>query len=132
MYHLFVFLSILASATSEGNFSFIDTHVIVSETPFSQATFRVSRTGQNGDRVVVTCQVSSSVPLNSIKLTVSTWSSKLDFRDAKVETFEFWESWIDMWGSRLEIWGVLEYSSTSIRVRLMDYMQWSFEEVMVD
>ena len=72
MFHLFVFLSILASATSDGNFSFIDTHVIVSETPLSQATFRVLRTGQQGDQVIVTCQVSSTVPLNSIKLKVST------------------------------------------------------------
>ena len=91
MYHLFVFLSILASATSEGSFSFIDTHVIVSETPLSQATFRVSRTGQQGDQVIVICRVSSTVTLNSIMLTVSTWSSKHDFHDAQVETFEFWE-----------------------------------------
>ena len=72
MYHLLVFLLTLASATGEGNFSFIDTHVIVSETLYSQASFRVSRRGQKGDQVYVTCQVSSTVPLKGIKLTVLT------------------------------------------------------------
>ena len=59
MYHLFVLLLMLTSATGDGNFSFIDTHVVKSE-KFSQASFRIARTGGQSDVVLVTCQVGNN------------------------------------------------------------------------
>ncbi|XP_068693739.1 adhesion G-protein coupled receptor V1-like isoform X3 [Montipora foliosa] len=57
MYHLFAFLLVLAKASGQGSFQFTDTHVIVSETAFSQAIFGIARTGQNGDKVIATCLI---------------------------------------------------------------------------
>ena len=48
----------LAGASGDGNFSFIDTHLVKSEI-FSQASFNISRTGGQ-DTVLVTCQVGSN------------------------------------------------------------------------
>ena len=58
MYHLFALLLMLAGASGDGNFSFIDTHVVKSEI-FSQASFNISRTGGQ-DTVLVTCQVGNN------------------------------------------------------------------------
>ena len=60
MYHLFVPLLLLASAAGDGNFSFTDTHVIVSEEPFTQARFGIARTGGQAQSVTLTCQVGNN------------------------------------------------------------------------
>lgn len=59
MYHLLPFLLLLTSATGDGNFRFTSTHVIVNETPFTQASFGISRTGGQAQPVTLTCQVST-------------------------------------------------------------------------
>lgn len=59
MYHLLPFLLLLTSATGDGNFRFTSTHVIVDETPFTQASFGISRTGGQAQPVTLTCQVST-------------------------------------------------------------------------
>ena len=59
MYHLLPFLLLLTSVTGDGNFRFTSTHVIVNETPFTQASFGISRTGGQAQPVTLTCQVST-------------------------------------------------------------------------
>ena len=59
MYHLLPFLLLLTSATGDGNFRFTSTHVIVNETPFTQASFGISRTAGQAEPVTLTCQVST-------------------------------------------------------------------------
>jgi len=59
MYHLFALLLVVSSAAGDGNFHFTDTHIVVPETSFTQASFGIARTGGQSQSVALTCEVST-------------------------------------------------------------------------
>ena len=79
MYHLLALLVLLESAAGDGNFRFTNTQVEVSEVPFTQASFGISRTGATTETVLVTCQVGfrTEVKVLFIKKPIVTCSSTI-------------------------------------------------------
>ena len=61
MYHLLALLFMLSSAAGDGNFRFTDTHVVVPETSFTEASFGIARTGGQSQSVFLTCKVSYGI-----------------------------------------------------------------------
>lgn len=57
MNHLLALLVLFSSANGDGNFRFTNAHIELSEEPFTQASFGVSRTGSMTGTVILTCQV---------------------------------------------------------------------------
>ncbi|PFX17387.1 G-protein coupled receptor 98 [Stylophora pistillata] len=60
MNHLLALLVLFSSANGDGNFRFTNTHIELSEEPFTQASFGVSRTGSMTGTVILTCQMNAS------------------------------------------------------------------------